>query len=109
VKSYSLAAATMLAVLALSAAFAAGAEKKPSPRRGLAIVDQWCKMCHSIEGKETDPDRAPTFASIVRRKGRTRAYFQRFLKQDHFPMTTFRLFEHEKADVVAFLLWLQKE
>jgi mono/diheme cytochrome c family protein len=108
VKPLSLAAAT-LAVLALSGAIAAGAGRKASPRRGLAIVDQWCRMCHSIEGEETDPDRAPTFATIVKRKGRTRAYFRHFLREDHFPMTTFRLFEQEKADVVAFLLWLQKE
>ncbi len=42
------------------------------------------------------------------REGRDEAYFLRFMQEDHFPMTTFRLFDHEKADVVAYLMALQR-
>jgi len=52
---------------------------------------------------------APAFEKIVRREGRDEAYFARFMQEDHFPMTTFRLFDHEKADVVAYLLALQRQ
>ena len=97
-----------IALIALGVAPALSQEAG-SARRGLAVVDQWCKTCHSIEGKETNPDRAPTFAEISRRDGRNAAYFRKFLQKDHFPMTTYRLFDHEKQDVVAFMLWLQTD
>ena len=77
-------------------------------RRGLKVVDQWCSMCHSISRRETDPERAPTFAAIMQREGRDKAYLATFLEKDHFPMTTYRLFDHEKRDVVSFLLWLKQ-
>lgn len=103
--------ALLCASLALTVlgAVQAQAGEDASVRRGLKVVDQWCSMCHSIARREKDPDRAPTFAQIVRREGRDKAYFTTFLHEDHFPMTTFRLFEPEKRDVVAFLLWLQRK
>lgn len=52
---------------------------------------------------------APRFEDVVRREGRDETYFTRFLKEDHFPMTTFRLFDNEKADIVAWLMTLQKK
>lgn len=76
--------------------------------RGAAVVDQWCRMCHLRAADRPDPDMAPPFEKIVRREGRDEAYFARFLREDHFPMTTFRLFDHEKADVVAWLMALQR-
>jgi len=52
---------------------------------------------------------APSYEELVLREGRDRAFYRRFMREDHFPMTTFRLFEHEKDDVVAWLMALQKE
>lgn len=77
-------------------------------KRGQKVVDEWCRDCHVRDGKNADADMAPAYADIVAVEGRDRAWFERFLKEDHFPMTTFRLFEHEKADVVEWLLDLQK-
>ena len=77
-------------------------------RRARLVVKQWCATCHTISGRETDPDRAPTFEQIANRPGRTRIYFREFLDQDHFPMTTYRLFDTEKQDVVALLMSLKK-
>ncbi len=77
--------------------------------RGAGIVDEWCRMCHQRVADKPDRDMAPPFEHIVRREGRDEAYFLQFMQEDHFPMTTFRLFDHEKADVVAYLIGLQRE
>lgn len=76
--------------------------------RGQAVIEQWCRTCHQRAGDKPDPDMAPPYEKIVLRPDHTRAYFKKFLKEDHFPMTTYRLFDREKADVVAYLMALQK-
>jgi mono/diheme cytochrome c family protein len=76
---------------------------------GEAIVEQWCRLCHLRASDPPDPVMAPRFEDIVLREGRDEAYLTRFLQEDHFPMTTFRLFDNEKADVIAWLMALQKE
>lgn len=75
--------------------------------RGAGIVDEWCRMCHLRVTDKPDPDMAPPIEAVVQREGRDEAYFLRFMQEDHFPMTTFRLFDYEKADVVAYLMALQ--
>lgn len=77
--------------------------------RGSRVVEQWCRMCHVRVTDKAGPDMAPPFEEVVKREGRDEAYFVRFMQEDHFPMTTFRLFEHEKADVVAYLMALQRQ
>lgn len=77
--------------------------------RGEQAVEQWCRMCHLYATDAADPDMAPPFEDVVRREGRDEAYFVRFMQEDHFPMTTFRLFDDEKADVVAYLIALQRQ
>ncbi len=78
-------------------------------RRGQAVVEQWCRTCHMRTTDADDPDMAPAFEEIVLRPRRDRAYFRNFLAGDHFPMTIFRLYESEKADVVAYLMDLKKK
>ena len=85
-------------------AFAQSAEE-----RGNAVVDTWCRLCHVRTPAAKSPDMAPPFQDIVARPGRDKAYLRAFLDQDHFPMTTFRLFDHEKDDVVAYLLSLKRK
>lgn len=77
--------------------------------RGEQVVDEWCRMCHRRVADKPDPDMAPPYEEIVRWEGRDEAYFVQFMQEDHFPMTTFRLFDHEKADVVAYLIALQRD
>jgi len=77
--------------------------------RGSAVVDTWCRMCHVHTEAAKSPDMAPPFPEIVARPGRNKAYLRAFLNEDHFPMTTFRLFDHEKDDVVAYLLSLKRK
>lgn len=77
-------------------------------KRGEKVVEEWCRDCHVRDGEELSADMAPPYEMIVAVPGRDRAWFEKFLHEDHFPMTTFRLFENEKADVVEWLLDLQK-
>lgn len=84
------------------------AHAEGDPARGAAVVERWCAICHSVRGTETDPERAPTFEQIAGRPGRDAAYLGGFLDEDHFPMTTYRLFDEEKRDVVALIMSLQQ-
>ena len=45
----------------------------------------------------------------MKERDRDARFLTGFLREDHFPMTTYRLFEHEKRDVVAFLVPLKDE
>lgn len=95
-----------LAMLALLAAPALA--DQAAVRRGAAIVEEWCRDCHVHEGEKLTAEMAPPYSMIVSIEGRDRAWFEDFLREDHFPMTTFRLFDHEKADVVEWLMDLQR-
>ena len=77
--------------------------------RGSKAVDQWCRVCHLGAHDKPDPQMAPRYEDIVRRPGRDEAYFTKFLAEDHFPMTIYRLFDDEKRDVVAYLMSLKKK
>lgn len=92
-----------ISLLSIQTAFADDAA-----RRGQAIVDQWCRSCHLRPTDRANADMAPPFEAIVQRSGRDRSYFETFLWEDHFPMTTYRLFDYEKRDVVAYLMELQE-
>lgn len=93
-----------MAVLALGGA----ARADDAAIRGKQVVDQWCRMCHLRANDRPDPKMAPRYEDIVKRPGRDRAYFTKFLAEDHFPMTIYRLFDDEKRDVVAYLMSLKK-
>lgn len=72
-------------------------------QRGAAVVEEWCRDCHLRPGDPPEENMAPPYEDIVKRDGRDRAYLKKYLKDDHFPMTTFRLFDEEKADVLEWL------
>lgn len=71
--------------------------------RGEAVVARWCADCHALAVDTAD---APSFRTIAQRPGRDEAHLAVFLREDHFPMTTFRLFDHERDDVAAFIVSL---
>jgi mono/diheme cytochrome c family protein len=99
-------AAAMVATLCAEPALAVD---KAAARRGAAIVDQWCRDCHQRKGERRRPEMAPPHDELVNRPGRDRSYYERFMTEDHFPMTIYRLFDQEKHDVVDYLLSLKKE
>ena len=99
----------MLAALSLPLFATTALADTAAVRRGQAVVDEWCRDCHVREGEKLTADMAPPYSMIVAGDDRDRAWFEAFLEADHFPMTTFRLFDHEKADVVEWLLDLQRQ
>lgn len=98
----------LIAGMMLTGCAATALADEAAVARGQAVVDEWCRDCHVREGEKLTADMAPPYSMIVNGDGRDRAWFEAFLEADHFPMTTFRLFDHEKADVVEWLLDLQK-
>lgn len=98
----------ILAALLMPLAASPALADRAAVKRGQKVVDEWCRDCHVREGQELTADLAPPYSMIVSIEGRDRAWFEAFLEADHFPMTTFRLFDHEKADVVEWLLDLQR-
>lgn len=77
-------------------------------KRGEQVVEEWCRDCHLRPGDAPTENMAAPYEDIVARDGRDRAYLKKYLKDDHFPMTTFRLYDKEKADVLEWLESLRK-
>ena len=96
-----LVAAAFPAILAPSAG--ACAQDAAAVERGKAVVEKWCRDCHVPNMLAKKRDMAPPFQEIARKTGYDQAAFRAFLDADHFPMTTFRLFDNEKDDVAAYL------
>lgn len=91
--------------LFLSAGFAQASDVE----RGQALTQQWCSICHAETATETGQDMEAPFEELVVRLGRDAARLRALMDEDHFPMTTFRLFAHEKDDVVAYLVSLRRQ
>lgn len=103
-------ASALLAVAGILGGCAvAGQPPLDDPRiaRGQAVAQEWCATCHGFDSPVRGAG-APSFAEIAARPGRDVAYLAGFLREDHFPMTTYRLFEHEKDEVAAFILSLRR-
>ncbi|MCB1479307.1 MAG: hypothetical protein R3D43_01585 [Tepidamorphaceae bacterium] len=104
-ETFTIAVACMLLAAGCLAATPVQAADLESGRR---VVEKWCSQCHAQKGAETNPDRGPTYEQIASREGRNERYIRAFLDRDHFPMTTYRLFDHEKDDVAAFIASLAR-
>ena len=74
--------------------------------KGKTVAEAWCAECHLVapEQTETRSVDAPSFALIAAR--RDEAFLRAFLAEQHLPMPTFRLFDAEKADVIAYIATL---
>lgn len=96
---------TIVIIASLAPVPAAFADE--AAKRGHAVVEQWCRACHLRLTDRANADMAPPFEAIVLRPGRDRWFFEQFLWDDHFPMPTYRLFDSEKSDVVAYLMQLR--
>jgi mono/diheme cytochrome c family protein len=89
------------------------AARTESAAKGLTIAEKWCADCHRVKAEQrrvARPDmRAPAFAAIAARPEVNAGYLTRFMEVQHLPMTTFRLYSDEKADVVAYILSLKAQ
>lgn len=112
---------TGLAMLLALLGAACTPESKPAPpspaasaesaAKGLTIAEKWCAECHRVKAEQRAVARpnmhAPAFAAIAARPEVNGAYLARFMEVQHLPMTTYRLYSDEKADVVAYILSLK--
>jgi mono/diheme cytochrome c family protein len=82
-----------------------------SAARGLTITEKWCADCHIVKAEQRRVARgdmkAPPFGTVAARPEVDAGYLARFMEVQHLPMTTFRLYSDEKADVVAYILSLK--
>ena len=98
----------LVCVLAAAGLCTATVAHAGDPAKGQRIVEKWCSQCHAQTGSENNPERGPTYEQIASLDGRDERYIRAFLDRDHFPMTTYRLFDHEKDDVAAFIASLAR-
>jgi mono/diheme cytochrome c family protein len=101
-----------LCILVIGSAWfllASGLAQASEVQRGRVLTQQWCSLCHAETAAETGENMEAPFEELVVRPGRDAARLRAFLDEDHFPMTTFRLFAHEKDDVAAYLLDLRAQ
>lgn len=79
---------------------------------GRVVTQQWCSTCHAETAAQAttrrSEDMAPPFESVAMRLWIEPVRLRAFLDEDHFPMTTFRLYAHEKDDVTAYLMALRQ-
>ena len=98
-------ALTLILTVAAGSALAAG-----DAANGERLAAQWCQDCHvtGAKGTPTGTDVAPPFAEIARRPGRDAGWFHVWLSDPHPPMPKVELSRQQIADLIAYLLSLQK-
>jgi mono/diheme cytochrome c family protein len=92
------------------AAGQARAQEAGHPAHGLALAQQVCSECHAVlRGEARSPNSgAPTFAELASTPGMTSAALLVALTTPHAGMPMFRLTAEQRADVIAYVLSLQR-
>ncbi len=103
----------VVAGLALASVFwllpgAAGADDT-AIERGRVVAQQWCSVCHAETAAQTGENMELSFEELANRPLNNADRLRALMDENHFPMTTFRLFDHEKDDVVTYLVSLRQE
>lgn len=98
---------------ALNASTAAGVDEKPkpSPDRGYALAQNFCKGCHLI-GDNADaavPAGIPTFRGIANKPGQTSGHIMEILMRPHPPMPDIQLTREEMMHILAYLETLRTD
>jgi mono/diheme cytochrome c family protein len=92
-------------------AFCYGAiAQEGSAEAGLAYARAACSECHAIRSEDflSPNPKAPSFAKIAATPGMTGAALNVILQTPHRDMPDFIIPAKDKADVVAYILGLQK-
>lgn len=96
--------AAALAGLVATAVVAQDADV-PSPERGLAFAQRFCKECHLVEGSGTTavPAGIPTLRGIANRADQTGDRIRNVLINPHPPMPDMQVSSQEILDLLAYL------
>ena len=98
-------------LLLFGIAFCGGARAEDgSAKAGLAYARAVCSECHAIRGEDflSPNPKAPPFAKIASTPGMTGAALFVILQTPHRDMPDFIIPAKDKADVVTYILSLQK-
>ncbi len=98
-------------LLLFGIAFCCGVRaEESSAEAGLAYARAVCSECHAIRGDDflSPNPKAPPFAKIARTPGMTGAALFVILQTPHRDMPDLIIPAKDKADVVAYILSLQK-
>ena len=102
----------ILALLLFTASISIGARAEDaSVESGLAYARKVCSECHAIKGDDLlSPNlKAPPFTKIANTIGMTETALFVILQTPHREMPDLIIPAKDKADVVAYILSLQKE
>ncbi len=77
----------------------------PSPEKGLALAQTFCKGCHLVDDRTdaTLPAGVPTFRGIANRPGQTGQRIINVLIKPHAPMPDIHLSSEELLHIIAYL------
>ena len=106
--------AQILLAFALGAiTFAADAQEgSGDPTAGHAFAQQVCSPCHAVTPGEKSPrliDIAPGFQAVANTRGMTAMALRAFLTTSHPKMPNLILTPEQSADVIAYILSLQRQ
>lgn len=87
--------------------------------RGWVVADRWCAECHRVAADQPSGSRAghilpptleaPSFMAVAARPEVDVSYLQRFMRELHLPMPTYRLDKAEQESVIDYILSLKAE
>lgn len=80
-----------------------GLASAADPIEGQMLARQWCTSCHAITPGQAVNEQAPSFAAIVRDRGRVADWLNTWLATPHEWMPDFSLSRQEIEDLVAYL------
>ena len=109
---------TVLVTIVFVLAFLSGcAIFRSKTEHGHDIAEQWCSECHRVAPDDPSGMRpghilppqvvAPSFMDIAARPEVDDAWLHRFTSDIHLPMPIFRLDDHEREFVIAYILSLK--
>lgn len=77
----------------------------PSPDKGYALAQTFCKSCHLVDAgtDATLPAGIPTFRGIANRPGQTGQRIINVLIKPHVPMPDIHLSTEEMLNIIAYL------
>ena len=89
---------------------AATAQELGDVKKGAALAQSVCVECHAVnKGESRSPNaKAPTFVSVAATRGMNEMALSVWLQSPHPTMPNFMLEDHEKDDVIAYILSLKQ-
>lgn len=94
----------LVAVLCLSNS----AQSADNAERGRLLAGQWCTSCHVVADDVPGGTVGPAFSAMVPLRGRTEQQLRGWLAAPHDPMPDFNLSAREIADIVAYIVSLDR-